>query len=115
MHGPVALIVPRDVHGANCAYLTGVSSLDVCLLSVEEAARFEHQGVWPACKAHRHMKRSKALALITSEEARYVGGSDTKLGCETSMIVPVRQGALWQPVPTAGLMGFRTWGLPRTL
>jgi hypothetical protein len=94
-------------------------SLDICVLSMEEAGRLENYSIFPSCKKHLHIKRSKADAAVQAETHRYIGGNDTKVAGigHLSMIVPVNCGALWQPVACHGydgkaIMGFRTWGLP---
>lgn len=92
-------------------------SREVCVLSVEEAAQFEHWSIWPSCrKCHHHIKVHEAEEMIAAETHRYVGGADTMMkdAGKVSMIVPVETGKMWQPVPTSGLMGFRTWGLARS-
>ena len=89
-------------------------SREVCVLSVEEAARFENWSVWPSCrKCHHHIKASEAAEMIAAETHRYVGGADTMMkdAGKVSMIVPVVVGRMWQPVATSRLLGFRTWGL----
>lgn len=120
---PEAGIVERDrpgvaVTGANASGLEGFLSLDICVLSVEEAARLENYGIWPACKAHRHVKRNKGHLLVSEETHRFVGGNDTKVQSvgDLSMIVPLDCGRVWSPVQChneagATLMGLRTWGL----
>ena len=97
-------------------------SREVCVLSVEEAARFENWSVWPCCrKCHHHIKPSEAAAMIAAETHRYVGGADTMMkdAGKVSMIVPVALGRMWQPVPAGNsdgsrLIGMRTWGLARS-
>ena len=97
-------------------------SREVCVLSVEEAARFEHWSVWPSCrKCHHHIKVREAEAMIAAETHRYVGGNDTTMkdAGKVSMIVPVETGKMWVPVPAGNsdgsrLMGMRTWGLARS-
>ena len=84
---------------------------DVCVLSSEECGRLENWATWPACKSHRHVKRKEAEELVESGIARWAGGEDTAVKTPVSMIVRNRITSVWQPVPTSGLLGFRTWGL----
>ena len=89
---------------------------DYCLLSDTEAARLEHWGIRPACKAHRHIKKREALEMIQADTHRQVGGEDTHIKTPISMIVPVNTTRLWQPVQARNadgsrVMGLRTWGL----
>jgi hypothetical protein len=86
---------------------------DVCVLSAGEAGRLEHWGIWPQCKAHKHIKKREALAGAEAGLYRYLGGPDTEIKSPVSMVTAVSV-SMWQPVPTAGLIGFRTWGLART-
>ena len=44
---------------------------------------------------------------------RFLGGEGTKIRGSVSMVTVVRV-KIWQPVPTAGLMGMRTWGIARS-
>lgn len=97
----------------------GSPSLDVCVLSIEEAARLEHWGVWPKCKAHHHIKASKAAAAVEDETHRFVGGPDTEIAevGSVSMIVPTFINRGWVPVACHGadgkpIRGMRTWGNP---
>jgi len=112
-HAPSALL------GESLDSLKELSlSTDVCVLSPEEAGRLEHYGVWPACKAHRHIKRREALLGAESGEYRYLGGEDTKIQGPVSMVVKVRA-TMWRPVATMmpdgrRLVGLRTWGLAST-
>jgi hypothetical protein len=111
--------------------------LDICVLSAEEAARFENYGIWPTCKAHRHMKRSKALAAIHADTHRFVGGPNTKVLTPVSMVAelnhtfegevvcdicgkqresPIHRVRGWRPQQAHNLngspvMGFKIWGL----
>lgn len=85
------------------------------MLSLEEAARLENYGIWPSCKAHYHMKKSKALAAVEAETHRFVGGPDTKIEF-ASAIVEVNTTRVWSPVKCHNedgslIMGLRTWGL----
>lgn len=89
------------------------SGLDVCVLSATEAGRLENWSIWPKCKHHRHIKQREAKAGVESGEYRFIGGEGTKVQGPVSMVVPIRVKP-WQPVPTAGLMGLRTWGVPRS-
>ena len=92
------------------------NQLDICVLSVEEAGRLENYGIWPMCKAHRHMSRNAATdSVLCDETHRFVGGPDTKVAF-VSAIVPVDCSRIWSPVQchdTDGkaILGFRTWGL----
>lgn len=90
-------------------------SQEICILSAEEAGRLEHYGIWPVCKAHRHVKKRDALAAVKTEEFRFVGGPDTKVGF-VSAIVAVNTTRVWSPVAChdetgKSIQGFRTWGL----
>ena len=94
-------------------------SLDICLLSQNEAARLEHWGIWPHCKSHHHIKKNAALAMIQADTHRFVGGSDTRVTSPVSMIVALGEPMMWQPVPACNadgsqLLGMRIWGRPRT-
>lgn len=89
--------------------------MDICVLSAEETGRLEHYGIWPSCKAHRHMKKELALAAIKAETHRFVGGPDTRVEF-CSAIVEVNTTRIWSPVQChsadgAVLIGMRTWGL----
>jgi hypothetical protein len=86
---------------------------DICVLSAEEAGRLEHWGIWPQCKAHKHIKKRDALAGAEAGLLRYLGGPDTEVKNPVSMVTATRV-SIWQPVATSGLQGFRTWGLART-
>lgn len=93
----------------------GDYTLEVCILSLEEAGRLEHWGIWPTCKAHLHMRKSKALAAVKQETHRFVGGPDTKVEF-VSAIVEVNTTRVWSPVAChdesgKAIMGLRTWGL----
>lgn len=88
--------------------------MDVCVLSLEEAGRFENWGRWPTCKAHLHISKNKAKAGAEAGEYRFIGGPDTLVPGEVSMIVPtkIRQ---WKPVQShmedgSAVIGLRTWG-----
>jgi len=91
-------------------------SVEICVLSVEEAGRLEHWGVWPSCKAHHHMKLSKAQAAVSDAMThRFVGGPDTKVDY-ASAIVPVDYTRMWSPVAChdetgKAIAGMRSWGL----
>jgi hypothetical protein len=91
------------------------SLIDICVLSAEEAGRLEHFGIWPSCKrgAHRHLKYKILKPLLDAGALRWCGGKDTCAGSQVSMVTAVRI-KIWQPVPTAGAMGLRTWGLTKT-
>jgi hypothetical protein len=90
--------------------------LSICVLSLAESGRLEHYAVWPTCKkSHAHIPRKEADELVAAGTHRYVGGRDTAINSEVSMIVEVDTSRTWQPVATAGLMGLRTWGLPKTI
>lgn len=82
--------------------------MGICLLSVEEAGQLEHYKVWPKCKHHLHMKRKDAKKKLEEGLIRMVEFEGRVL----SMAV-LNSIQMWQPVPTAGLRGLRTWGLPR--
>lgn len=90
--------------------------MDICVLSLEEAGRLEHYGIWPTCKAHRHMTRNQAMtAVAVSETHRFVGGPDTRIAF-ASAIVEVNTVRMWEPTAchdTSGrpIQGFRTWGM----
>jgi hypothetical protein len=87
--------------------------MDVCVLSVEEAGRLEHYGVWPKCKHHRHVKRWMADGMSEAGTHRFLGGEDSKYECH-SYLVPLSI-QLWAPVAChdysgKALRGMRTWG-----
>jgi len=89
------------------------------VLSLEEAGRMEHYGIWPTCKHHRHISKRDAETLIKAETHRQVGGMNTAVECST-YIVSVNVGSVWQPVPCSDwngkpVNGLRIWGLPRTV
>lgn len=90
--------------------------MSICVLSLEEAGRLEHYGIWPTCKAHRHMKKDDAIAAVSKAEThRFVGGPDTAVEF-VSAIVPVNTDRIWCPVQChhesgKAIMGMRTWGL----
>lgn len=89
--------------------------MDICILSLEEAGRLEHYGIWPACKAHRHMKKQDAFAAVLAETHRFVGGADTQVEF-VSAIVAVNTTRVWSPVQCHDangrlVLGLRTWGL----
>lgn len=84
----------------------------ICVLSRTEAGRLEHWGIWPACKAHIHIKRKVAVAGAESGEFRFV---NDMAGNATSMITLAGQPDGWVPVQCHGLngraiLGLRTWG-----
>jgi hypothetical protein len=93
--------------------------LDVCVLSQEEAGRLENWGIWPNCKAHLHIKKSRALEAVEKLEThRFIGGEDTSVKAvgHLSMIVPIDTTRIWSPVQCHNaegmtLRGMRTWGL----
>jgi hypothetical protein len=96
------------------------TSTDVCLLTLEEAGRLEHYGVWPTCRSgmHRHVTRREAEELVAADVCRYVGGADTKIQY-ASAIVRCSAVRVWEPVQAnredgVKLQGFRTWGLKPT-
>ena len=91
----------------------GVFSLDVCVLSYGEARQLEHRNEWPQCKHHQHVKKREAAEMVAADTHRFIGGNNTRLNHPVSMITPVAIRE-WRPVPTAGLLGFRTWGLSQT-
>ena len=91
---------------------------DVCVLSLEEAGRLENWGIWPTCKAHRHVKNREAQEAAKAGLVRFLGGLGTKILDPVSMVVPVAV-QMWQPVAChnvdgSSLHGMRTWGLPST-
>ena len=93
--------------------------MDVCLLSSSEAARLENWGIWPTCKSHHHVKKREALAMVEADSHRFVGGADTRVKTPVTMIVPLSEPVIWQPVAcrnTDGsqLLGMRIWGRPAT-
>lgn len=101
--------------GRNVQICETSTPLDICVLSLEEAGRLEHYGIWPACKAHRHMKKTAALEAIKAETHRFVGGPDTKIEF-ASCIVEVNTTRIWSPVACHDIdgktiQGMRTWGL----
>jgi hypothetical protein len=51
--------------------------------------------------------------MVAADTHRFIGGNNTRLNHPVSMITPVAIRE-WRPVPTAGLLGFRTWGLSQT-
>jgi hypothetical protein len=90
-------------------------SLDICVLSDNEAGRLEHYGVWPTCKAHLHISPNEAKRMIENGEARFIGGHGTKVSKPVTMITKHRI-TIWTPVSTSmpdgtRLTGFKTWGL----
>lgn len=90
-------------------------SVDVCLLSTEEASRFENWGIWPECKMHHHAKLREAKQGIAEDAFRWVGGAKTKVPGFVTMITPVSETNGWVPVPCHRedgtlLAGMRTWG-----
>jgi hypothetical protein len=90
--------------------------LAICVLSLEEAGRLEHYGIWPSCKSHRHMSKADAATAVSKDEThRFVGGPDTAVAF-ASAIVPVCVDRIWSPVQChhesgRAIMGMRTWGL----
>ena len=91
----------------------------ICVLSVEEAGRLEHWGVWPTCKNHIHIKKREAAEMINAETHRFVGGADTRVLTPVSMIVPVGLRGAWAPVQArnvdgSAVLGLRVWGLTRS-
>ena len=90
------------------------------MLSEAEAGRLENWGLWPCCKAHHHVKKNKAAAMVASDTHRYVGGKDTAVDSPTTMIVELNNSRPWKPVQAhmpdgRPVIGFKVWGLPRTL
>lgn len=90
-------------------------TVDVCLLSSQEAGRFEHWGIWPKCKGHRHLKRDAALAGALAGEYRFIGGEGTQVPGPVSMVTKTRV-SMWKPVQAhnedgSAVIGLRTWGL----
>ena len=86
------------------------------MLSAEEAGRLEHWGIWPTCKAHRHVKKTEAVRLIVAGTHRQIGGADTAAPGFVSAVVPLEVGRIWSPVQCHDmtgktLAGMRTWGL----
>lgn len=89
--------------------------MDICILSPEETGRLEHYGIWPTCKAHLHMSKTKAIEAVASETHRFVGGPDTKVGF-ASAVVETNTTRIWSPVQChdatgKAVRGMRTWGL----
>ena len=109
--GPHALRSERHVPLAQRVYVGG--RLTVCILSAAEAGRLEHYGDWPQCVNHQHMSGRLAAAAAKAGMVRFLGGPGTKVASPVSMVVRVRT-RQWQPVPTAGLLGLRTWGNARS-
>lgn len=97
-------------------------SLEICVLSVEEAGRLENYGMWPVCKKHLHVSKGKARKFVEVEEThRFVGGNDTAVrdAGSISMIVATNTSRIWSPVAChdesgKAVMGLRTWGLAST-
>lgn len=87
--------------------------LDYCVLSASEAGQMEHHGIWPQCKHHHHVKCREAVAMMQVGTHRQVGGDDTSVKGEVTMIVANRI-RIWSVQPTSRLMGLRTWGLEKT-
>ncbi len=83
------------------------------MLSAEEAGRLEHYGILPTCESHLHFSGKEAAQLTRTGAVRWVGGKDTCVQSPVSMVTLVRV-KQWQPVPTAGLLGLRVWGLARS-
>jgi hypothetical protein len=88
-------------------------SLNICVLSLQEAARLENYGVWPACKGHRHVDKLVAESMVVDETYRWLGGADTRTKF-ISAIVPTAI-RMWRPVVCRDwngrpLMGLRIWG-----
>jgi len=98
---------------ANAHYVRRSILLDVCVLSYGEARQLEHRNEWPQCKHHQHVKKREAAEMVAADTHRFIGGNNTRLNHPVSMITPVAIRE-WRPVPTAGLLGFRTWGLSQT-
>jgi hypothetical protein len=89
--------------------------LEVCLLSLEEAGRLEHWGIWPKCKAHHHLKQAAAREGAEAGLYRFLGGEGTKIQGTVSMVVPVAE-SMWKPVQARNtdgsvVIGLRVWGL----
>jgi hypothetical protein len=88
-------------------------------LSFEETGRLEHYGIWPSCKAHLHVSKTKALEMVAKAEThRFVGGPDTRVGF-VSAIMRIPEAKIWEPVAChdwsgRALQGYRTWGVQPT-
>ena len=82
--------------------------MSICLLSHAEAARLEHWNLWPSCRNHRHVKRAEADQLVLADDARWVGGRDTRVQGPVTMIVPTYlEGRTWRP--KAPPLGLKVW------
>ena len=97
-----------------------MSTTNVCVLSVQEAARLEHFAIWPKCKEHKHVSKMLADEGVEKDLLRYIGGPDTKIaGRIHTMVVTLSEPVIWQPVPCCNydgskLQGMRIWGRPAT-
>jgi hypothetical protein len=94
--------------------------MDICVLSSTEAGRLENYGLFPVCKAHRHITKKAAIEGAESGVLRFlmVGlTDDTKK--PVSMVTKAGEVSMWQPVPCrntdgSALMGLRVWGNARS-
>lgn len=85
------------------------------MLSQAEAARLEHYGIWPACKAHRHLPRNKARMLLQADMVRFVGGADTCVTSPTTMMTACTNNTYeWRNKPSGGPLGTVVKQLVRT-
>jgi hypothetical protein len=89
-------------------------SVQICVLSREEAGRLENWGIWFNCAGHRHISKTKALEAVQADTHRVVGGKGTKVDYCTA-VVPVAERSGWVPVQCHDyngrpVMGLRTWG-----
>lgn len=80
--------------------------MNICVLSLEEAGRYEFYGIFPPCKAHRHISRTEAETLLLADTHRTVGSGKSLL----SAIAPcVTNDNYWQPRPSGHPMGPKVW------
>lgn len=85
------------------------------MLSQEEAAALEIYGHWPTCKAHRHLSRTKAEALLLQELVRFVGGRDTVITSPVTMMTECTNNTYeWRNKPCGGKQGIVVKQLVRT-
>lgn len=89
--------------------------MSICLLSTTEAARLENWAVWPRCKHHHHLKRHEVDRLIAEEAVRYVGGNDTRVQCQLSMVVATDDTRTWRNKPSGGPLGMVVRQLVRSV
>lgn len=84
----------------------------VCLLSLEEAGRLEHWGIWPKCREHPHCSRKKANEGAAAGTYRYLRSPG---GNPVSAVTDASEPSRWSPQQAHNLdgsvvMGFKVWG-----